>query len=355
MAEALRLARKGLFTTKPNPRVGCVIADDQRILGRGWHEYAGGPHAEVAALQDAGASSKGSTAYVSLEPCAHHGRTPPCANALIDAGIVRVVIASRDPNHQVNGGGVEQLRAAGIRVETGLMMREADALNPGFNMRVQAGRPWIRVKIAVSLDGRTALSNGDSKWISSAESRRDVQHWRARSCAVLTGIGTVLADNPQLSARVEQSLRQPLRVVADSQWRTPADSRLLENGDRTIVAGCAGRPVPAGLLDSGATLLNLPEKAGHVDLEALLGELAKREMNEVQVEAGARLCGALLSAGLLDELLIYQAPVLLGDGSAGPFAIGPLESMAQRTHLELLETRHFGDDLRFRLKPRENN
>jgi diaminohydroxyphosphoribosylaminopyrimidine deaminase/5-amino-6-(5-phosphoribosylamino)uracil reductase len=355
MAEALRLARKGMYTCDPNPRVGCVIADEQRVLGRGWHASAGGAHAEIEALRDANDPVSGKTAYVTLEPCAHHGRTPPCTEALIDAGIRRVVIAGNDPNPQVSGNGVEILREAGISVESGLMSTEAEALNPGFLSRMRKGRPWVRVKIAISLDGRTALEGGDSKWISSEESRQDVQRWRARSSAILTGIGTVLADDPQMTARVNQQVRQPLRVIADSRWRTPLDSRILSDPDGTLVAGSRLQTVSTALESAGISCLSLPEKDGRLDLAALLSKLADREINEVQVEAGARLNGALLTAGLIDEMLIYQAPVLLGDQAAGPFAFGPLESMTERTHLKLLETTRFGDDLRIRLQPREHS
>jgi diaminohydroxyphosphoribosylaminopyrimidine deaminase/5-amino-6-(5-phosphoribosylamino)uracil reductase len=355
MAEALRLARKGLYTTDPNPRVGCVIADGTRIIGRGWHAAAGGAHAEIAAMQDAAAPVRGQTAYVTLEPCSHHGRTPPCADALVAAGIARVVIACADPNPQVNGGGVARLRAAGVAVQSGLMTEAAAALNCGFLMRMAAGRPWVRVKSAISLDGRTALRSGASRWISGEQSRRDVQHWRARSSAILTGIGTVLADDPRLDARVDDAAEggvlQPLRVVADSRWRTPPASRVLQDPARTLLAGDRERAVPAALQALGARCLPLPAPSGRVDLEALLHALAELEINEVQVEAGARLCGALLGAGLVDELLVYQAPVLLGDGGPGLAALGPLESMADRTHLEVLETIHVGDDLRIRLKP----
>jgi len=355
MAEALRLARKGLYTCDPNPRVGCVIADEQRVFGRGWHASAGGAHAEIVALRDANDPVSGKTAYVTLEPCAHHGRTPPCTEALIDAGIRRVVIAGNDPNPRVSGNGIEKLREAGITVESGLMSTEADALNPGFLSRMRKGRPWVRVKIAISLDGRTALKGGDSKWISSEESRQDVQRWRARSSAILTGIGTVLADDPQMKARVNQQVRQPLRVIADSRWRTPLDSRILSDRDGAVVAGSRLQTVSPALESAGISCLSLPEKDGRLDLAALLSELAAREINEVQVEAGARLNGTLLAAGLIDEVLIYQAPVLLGDQAAGPFAFGPLESMMERTHLELLETTRFGDDLRIQLQPKEHS
>ena len=325
MALALRLAAKGLYTTDPNPRVGCVIADAETVVGRGWHEYAGGPHAEIAALRDADRPVHGLTAYVTLEPCSHQGRTPPCVDALLEAGLARVVIAVADPNPEVNGGGLERLRAGGVQVEVGLMADESEALNCGFFSRMRGGRPWVRVKSAISLDGRRALPYGESKWISNAESRNDVQRWRARSSAILTGIGTVLADNPRMNARVDAPALQPLRVVADSRWRTPPDSRILEHPEYTLLAGDRGREVPAPLLELGLPTLPLP--------------------------AEARLCGALLDGGLVDELLIYQAPVLLGEGGPGPFRLGPLESMAESTHFKLLELVRFGDDLRIRLQP----
>ena len=355
MAEALRLARRGLFTTDPNPRVGCVIADGGVFTGRGWHEAAGGPHAEVAALRDANRPVRGHTAYVTLEPCNHHGRTAPCVDALLEAGIARVVVASLDPNPEVSGGGLGRLSDAGVEVQSGLMQAEAEALNCGFLKRARTGLPWVRVKSAISLDGRTALGSGESQWISSEASRRDVQRWRARSSAILTGIGTLLADNPSLQARVEGPVRQPLRVVADSHWRTPPGCRLLEIPEQTLLAGDRDCPLPAALQASGVQCLQLTAGADGVDLEGLLAALGQRQVNEVQVEAGARLCGSLLQAGLVDEILIYQAPVLLGDGGPGPFLFGPLESMAERSHLKVLETTHLGDDLRIRLLPQSRH
>jgi diaminohydroxyphosphoribosylaminopyrimidine deaminase/5-amino-6-(5-phosphoribosylamino)uracil reductase len=352
MALALQLAARGLYTTDPNPRVGCVIADGETVVGRGWHEYAGQPHAEIAALRNADRPLRGLTAYVTLEPCSHVGRTPPCVDALLEAGLARVVIAAEDPNPEVNGRGLERLRAGGIQVDVGLMADESEALNCGFLSRMRSGRPWVRVKSAISLDGRTALPSGESKWISNPESRDDVQRWRARSSAILTGIGTVLADDPRMSARVEAPALQPLRVVADTRWRTPPGSRILEQPEDTLLAGDRDREVPSGLLELGVQTLPLPVAGGGVDLGDLLTSLARREINEVQVEAGARLCGALLDAGLVDELLIYQAPVLLGEGGPGPFRLGPLESMVERTHFKLLDTARFGDDLRIRLQPK---
>lgn len=351
MAAALRLARKGMFTTDPNPRVGCVIADGERIVGTGWHKRAGDAHAEIAALKDADRPVAGHTAYVTLEPCSFFGRTPPCADALIEARIARVVIASKDPNPAVNGGGLQRLREAGVKVETGLMAAEAESINCGFFSRMRVGRPWVRVKTAVSLDGRTALRNGESKWITGEAARADVQRWRARSSAILTGIGTVLADDPSMDARVDQAVVQPLRVVVDSRWRTPPDSRILAGSGDVLISGSESAAVPNGLASSKARCLGLPEDDGQVSLGALFEALTDREVNEVQVEAGARLCGSLLRQRLFDELLVYQAPVLLGDGGPGPFALGPLESMSDRAHLRVKEVSHFGDDLRFRFYP----
>jgi diaminohydroxyphosphoribosylaminopyrimidine deaminase/5-amino-6-(5-phosphoribosylamino)uracil reductase len=340
-----------MYTTDPNPRVGCVIADGEQVYGYGWHERAGSPHAEIVALRMAGESARGKTAYVTLEPCSHHGRTPPCTEALLEAGIRRVVIAGEDPNPDVSGNGISRLTDAGLEVQQGLMSQAADDLNPGFLMRMRTGRPWIRIKTATSLDGRTALRNGDSKWISSEASRRDVQHWRARSSAILTGIGTVLADDPRMNARINEPVTQPVRVIADSNWRTPADCHILQTSGNVIIAGSQDLPVPEGLASSDAICLALPSSEGVISLAALMKGLAEMDLNEVQVEAGSGLCGALLNARLVDEILVYQAPVLLGSGGPGPFAFGPLESMADRTHLKVLENIQLGGDMRIRLKP----
>ena len=349
MALALRLARKGLHTTDPNPRVGCVIADGERVVGQGWHEFAGGAHAEIAALNDAGEPVRGMTAYVTLEPCSYHGRTPPCTDALLDAGIGRVVVPLEDPNERVSGNGLKKLREAGVKVDAGLMARQAEELNPGFIKRMKTGRPWVRVKSAISMDGRISLHNGESQWITGDAARTDVQGWRARSSAVLTGIGTVLADDPQMKARVPGPVSQPLRVVADSRWRIPLDCRLLDDAKTVLVAGQG--EAPKALAARGVQCLAIEAAPGGVDLGLLLDELGRRELNEVQVEAGSRLCGSLLQQGLVDEVLLYIAPVLLGDGGPGPFAFGPLESMADRAHLSLLETVRVGDDTRLRLQP----
>lgn len=349
MALALRLARRGLYTTDPNPRVGCVIADGDRVVGSGWHEAAGGAHAEIAALNDAAEPVRGLTAYVTLEPCAFHGRTPPCVDALIEAGIGRVVVPIEDPHERVRGQGLQRLREAGVEVASGLLAEQAEDLNPGFLKRMRTGRPWLRVKSAVSLDGRTGLANGESQWITGEAARQDVQRWRARSSAILTGSGTVLADDPRLNARVGGAVLQPLRVVADSRWRTPVNSRLLSDGSDVLLAGVG--EAPAALAGSDVECLALPAAAGGIDLGALLDELGRRGVNEVQVEAGSRLCGALFTQGLVDEVLLYVAPLLLGDGGPGPFAFGPLESMAQRAHFKVLESRRVGEDTRLRLRP----
>jgi diaminohydroxyphosphoribosylaminopyrimidine deaminase/5-amino-6-(5-phosphoribosylamino)uracil reductase len=351
MAKALRLAHKGLYTTDPNPRVGCVIAGGDQIVGTGWHQKAGGKHAEVAAIEDAGTAARDMTAYVTLEPCNHHGRTPPCTDALINAGIKRVVIASMDPNPRVKGSGQEKLLAAGLEVQSGLLAQQAEALNTGFMTRMKSGRPWVRIKSAISLDGRSALKNGKSQWISCEASRADVQRWRARSSAILTGIGTVLADDPSMDARVEAEVEQPVKVIADSHWRTPPDSRILASQGKVLIAGDGNKPVPEALATSAAHFLRLQLEDGQVDLQALLASLGELEINEVQVEAGSLLCGALLKKKLVDEILLYQAPVLLGDGGPAPFAIGPLESMEERTQLRVLETTHLDKDLRIRLQP----
>jgi diaminohydroxyphosphoribosylaminopyrimidine deaminase/5-amino-6-(5-phosphoribosylamino)uracil reductase len=338
-------------STHPNPRVGCVIALGGKVVGRGWHEAAGQRHAEIAALEDAGDRACGATAYVTLEPCSYHGRTAPCSQALVAAGIERVVSATQDPNPEVSGKGNSQLEEAGIKTESGLMESEARVLNAGFFKRMLDNRPWVRIKLAQSLDGRTALKNGSSKWISGAESRRDVQEWRARSSAIVTGIGTLLADNPSLNVRAGEARRQPMRVIVDGYWRTPANARVLSLPGQVLVAGRRDIEIPTPLADSGAELLALPGSAGQVDLDALVAELANREINEVQVEAGATLCGALIEARLVDEILVYLAPVLLGGGARGAFGFGPLESMREKVGLKWIESVWIGRDLRLRLEP----
>src|ERR1700761_9442644 len=316
MAHALRLAELGLYTTQPNPRVGCVIAHGADVVGTGWHQCAGEPHAEVYALREAGERARGATAYVTLEPCAHHGRTPPCADALIAAGVARVVIAAEDPFPKVDGRGMEKLRAAGIAVETGLMRDAARELNIGFFSRIERARPWVRIKLAMSLDGRTALANGESKWITGEAAREDVQRWRARSSAILTGSGTVLADNPRLTVRLPEgeAFTPPWRVILDNRLRTPSDSHVLDGTMPTLVMHNA-QFTPTDPRFQAAELSVVAEKGGAMDLHAVMEELARRHISEVHVEAGPNLCGSLFTAGLVDELLLYIAPVLLGDNA----------------------------------------
>ena len=348
MAEALRLARRGLHTCEPNPRVGCVIARDGEIVGRGWHRRAGEPHAEPLALAEAGGRARGATAWVTLEPCSFRGRTPPCTDALVEAGVARVVVAMIDPHPRVAGRGVEALREAGIDVQVGLMHRQAAALNPGFVSRFERGRPWVRAKVAASIDGRTRGPDGESKWITSAAARADGHRWRARSSAILTGIGTVLDDDPRLDVRGIDDVRAPLVVVADSRGRMPAGARLLQGGSPVLVAGLACREDLGG-----AESIAIPAGSdGRVDLERLLSALAEREVNELHVEAGPTLTGALLAAGLVDELLVYQAACVVGERGGALAAIPALEKFDDRLHLQVLEQRRVGPDLRVRLVPR---
>ena len=356
MSRALQLAARGLYSTDPNPRVGCVLVRDGAVIGEGWHARAGGPHAEVLALRAAGERARGATAYVSLEPCCHHGRTPPCSDALIAAGVTRVVAAMDDPNPRVAGQGLAQLAASDIAVESGLLADEAAALNPGFISRMRRGRPWLRVKMAMSLDGRTALANGVSQWITGEAARHDVQRWRARSSAILSGIGTVLADDPALSVRLEQEewiehgegeVRQPLRVVLDSRLRLPPSARLLNAPGAAQVFTCANdAEKAAGLQAAGATVTVLPAGEGGVDLAAALTALGAQAINELWVEAGAGLSGALLAQGWADELIIYMAPKLLGDGARGLFQLPQWQSLAECVTLNISDMRAVGADWR---------
>jgi diaminohydroxyphosphoribosylaminopyrimidine deaminase / 5-amino-6-(5-phosphoribosylamino)uracil reductase len=343
MRRALALAEKGLFTTTPNPRVGCVITQDEQILAEGWHEKAGAPHAEVNALRAAGERAAGATVYVNLEPCSHYGRTPPCAGALINARVARVVAAMRDPNPQAARGG-EALATAGIRFEHGLMEDEAHELNIGFVSRVARGRPWVRLKIAATLDGRSALANGNSQWITGAEARRDGHRWRARACALLTGIGTVTADDPRLTVREVDTPRQPLRVIIDSRLETPPAARILQ-GDRVLVFAAKAGQLP------NAEVVALPNPNKKVDLPRMLEELARRGVNELHVEAGFRLNGSLVREGCVDEFLIYLNPSLLGDGAQGMLDLPAVTSLDTRLKLRLLSLERVGEDLRILARP----
>ncbi|MEJ2106676.1 MAG: bifunctional diaminohydroxyphosphoribosylaminopyrimidine deaminase/5-amino-6-(5-phosphoribosylamino)uracil reductase RibD [Acidiferrobacteraceae bacterium] len=353
MGRALMLARRGLYTTEPNPRVGCVLVRDGEIVGEGWHERAGEPHAEINALRAAGERARGATAYVSLEPCSHHGRTPPCADALIEAGVVRVVAAMQDPNPQVAGQGLERLRVAGIEASSPLMEGEARRINPGFVSRMRRQRPYVRVKLAVSLDGRTAMANGESKWITGEAARRDVQRLRAQSSAILTGVGTVVADDPSLNVRAFDIGRQPLRVVVGANLSTPADARLLSlEGETLIVTASEDADRAEELVNAGAEVLCLSSGVNSVDLHALFAHLAAREINEVLVEAGATTCGGLLAAGLVDELVVYLAPHVMGHQGRGMFFLPGLNEMAQRMQLTIEDVRAVGEDWRITACPR---
>ena len=352
MAHALRLAERGLYTTHPNPRVGCVIAHGEQVIGTGFHQRAGEPHAEVFALREAAEQARGATVYVTLEPCAHHGRTPPCADALIAAGVSRVVIAAKDPFPQVAGRGIGKLRDAGIVVDTGLMREAACELNMGFFSRIERGRPWVRVKLAMSLDGRTALANGESKWITGEAARADVQRWRARSSAILTGSGTVLADNPRLTVRLPEgeAFTPPWRVLLDNRLRTPPGSHVLDGTAPTLVLHNE-HYAPMDARFQPVELAVVAEQGGAMDLHAVMAELARRHVSEVHVEAGPTLCGSLLAAGLVDELLLYIAPVLLGDSARPLLGLPSLTDMADRWKLRTLDRRVLGDDLRLLLRP----
>jgi len=349
MARALRLAERGLYTTQPNPRVGCVIAQGEEVVGEGWHERAGEPHAEVFALRSAGARAQGATAYVTLEPCGLHGRTPPCADALIESRVARVVIAGEDV-FQRNGGAIERMRAAGIVVESGLMRDAARELNRGFFSRVERGRPWVRLKLAMSLDGRTALANGESKWITGAVARDDVQHWRAQSSAILTGIGTVLADDPHLSVRLASMQNQgkpstTTRIVLDRELRTPAGAKVLDHSVSTLIFHAHGAK-PAHSDFDRAELIAVETRDGRLDLAQVLETLAARKVNELQVEAGPTLCGALLQGGWADELLLYVAPIVFGDRARPLLALPDLTEVTQARRLRIVDQRRIGDDIR---------
>jgi diaminohydroxyphosphoribosylaminopyrimidine deaminase / 5-amino-6-(5-phosphoribosylamino)uracil reductase len=362
MQRALELAARGLETTHPNPRVGCVIAQGARIVGEGWHERAGEPHAEVAALAAAGARAAGATVYVTLEPCSHHGRTPPCVEALIAAGPARVVYAADDPNPQVDGRGAARLREAGVRVDAGLLAAEAEELNAGFLKRMRSGRPWVRVKLAMSLDGRTALASGASQWITGEAARADVHCWRARSSAILTAAGTVLADDPRLDVRLPEDpagrpRHQPLRVVLDGRLRTPPTARLLGGGGEVLILTATERSSEpqaaeraAALTAQGARVETLPGSGGRLDLPAVLARLGELEVNELQVEAGATLVAELLRAGLADELLVYVAPKLLGQEARPLVALPEPATLGQARAFRFVETAQVGEDLRLRLR-----
>jgi diaminohydroxyphosphoribosylaminopyrimidine deaminase / 5-amino-6-(5-phosphoribosylamino)uracil reductase len=354
MRRALELAARGLYGTQPNPRVGAVLARDGEIVGEGWHERAGGPHAEPRALEAAGERARGATAYVTLEPCSHHGRTPPCVDALLAAGVRRVVYAIGDPDPRVNGRGAKLLRDAGVQVESGLLQADAEALNEGFLMRLRRKRPFIRLKSGASLDGRSALSNGASRWITGEAARADVQHWRAQSGAVLTSAATVLADDPRLDVRIETP-RQPLRVILDRRGAVKRNARILRLPGAALILSAARpkRPPTKGDEMLGPARVERVRVArGHLDLKRVFARLAELQVNEVLVEAGPRLSAALLGAGLVDEWLIYLAPKLLGKDARPIAALPRLTRLKDAPEFELRESTVVGNDVRLRLRPK---
>ncbi|HEU4777875.1 MAG TPA: bifunctional diaminohydroxyphosphoribosylaminopyrimidine deaminase/5-amino-6-(5-phosphoribosylamino)uracil reductase RibD [Telluria sp.] len=348
MTLALEWAAKGLYTTSPNPRIGCVIVRDGHVIGAGVTQAAGFDHAEIQALKDAqarGHDVRGATAYVTLEPCNHHGRTPPCSDALVRAGLGRVVAAMDDPNPLVAGQGMAKLAAAGIAVSSGVLADAAHEMNIGFFSRMRRGLPWVRMKSAASLDGMTALHNGQSQWITGPQARADGHAWRARACAILTGIGTVKADDPQLSVRAVETPRQPRRIVVDSRLDIDPRARVLEGGGTWIVAAVSDPEKEAALRAAGAEIIVLPNAAGKVDLPELMRELGRRQINELHVEAGGKLNGSLIREGCVDELLLYLAPVLLGDAQ-GMFALPALTDLSRKHTLKFHEVKQIGADLR---------
>ncbi len=363
MQQAISLAERGLYTASPNPRVGCVLVKDGQVIGRGWHRQAGLPHAEIEALNDCATSPEGATAYVTLEPCSFFGRTPPCTDALLEAGIAKVIVGGCDPHPKVSGSGLEKLKAQGVDVSSGCEMAACAALNPGLYTRHLQKRPFVRLKMAMSLDGRTALANGESQWITGEAARADVQHWRARADCILTGIGTVLADDPQLTMRltaeqfaahghaeVQQSgAQQPTLAIVDSQCRTPVAAKLLQ-ADRSVLI-YAGAAVEAQLSPRVEVVSGCAAGASGIDLHKMLADLGQREINEIHVEAGARLCASLIKEGLADELLLYIAPHLLGSDAKALFEFGGLTQMDQRINFEMVDVTPVGGDLRLRLQP----
>ncbi|RKZ49167.1 MAG: bifunctional diaminohydroxyphosphoribosylaminopyrimidine deaminase/5-amino-6-(5-phosphoribosylamino)uracil reductase RibD [Candidatus Parabeggiatoa sp. nov. 3] len=359
MAHALRLAERGLWSTDPNPRTGCVIVRDGEIVGEGWHQVAGEPHAEIHALQMAKEKAKGATGYVTLEPCCHYGRTPPCTEALINAGIARIVVATTDPNPIVYRKGIGQLSKAGITVDTGILSQEAEQLNQGFFMRMRHNRPYVRCKLAMSLDGRTAMASGESKWITSNDARLDVQCLRARSSAIMTGAGTVLSDDPQLTVREDElpcqlpfdkwaTLKQPLRAIIDTHLSMPKDARMLSLPGQTVIFTASKNEAIKSMLEKvGAHVIYLPGKDREVDLPAVCQHLAEEyEVNELFLETGATLSGSMLRAGLIDELVIYMAPMIMGNKARGLFNLPDLASLNQHIPLSIVDIRAIGRDWR---------
>jgi len=351
MARAIQLAKRGRYTTDPNPRVGCVLVRNNVVIGEGWHVKAGLGHAEVEALKNVH-DTQGATVYVTLEPCSHHGKTPPCCDALIKAGVSRVVAAMQDPNPQVSGRGLAKLKAAGIEVSCGVLQEDAIALNRGFIKRMTENRPFVRSKLAMSLDGRTAMASGESKWITSAQARADVHRLRAESSAILTGINTVLADDPALNARVAWDVVQPVRVVLDSGLNMPVTARMAKLPGRNLILTCSrDDQKQQALQEIGFEIYQLADKNARLDLHAVMNFLAQQQINEVLVEAGSILNGALLSEGLVDEWVVYMAPCILGDQGRGLFSLPGLQQMADKKQLKLLDVRQVGQDLKLTYTP----
>ncbi len=355
MLEAIHLAKKGWFTTAPNPRVGCVLVKDNQVISRGWHQTAGEEHAEICALRNASSSVKGATAYITLEPCSHFGKTPPCCDALIEAGIKRAVIAMQDPNPLVSGQGIKRLKDAGMEVEVGVLEKSAQQINEGFIHRMQTGKPFIRCKMAMSFDGRTAMESGESKWITSADARSDVQKLRAQSSAIITGIGTVLADDPSMTVRDDNfySHRQPHRIILDSQLQIPLTAKILQHAEYCIIftADNADSEKLNALNDMGATIFKVAKHENGLCLNSILDKLALLEMNDVLLEAGETLAGAFLSAQLINELIIYMAPKLMGNKAKALFALPQINVMQDSLQLEIKSVRQIGVDLKFLLRP----
>ena len=352
MSQAIKLAENGMHTCHPNPRVGCVIVNNDEVVGEGWHEKAGGPHAEIVALKQAKKQAQGATVYITLEPCCHKGKTGPCTEALIKAGVSKVIVAMEDPNPDVAGRGLKMLRDAGIETEKGVLEADARALNPGFIMRMENRRPFIRCKLAMSMDGRTAMASGESKWITGEEARHDVQHLRARSSAIITGIGTILSDDPSMTVRLDKlvenkEFEQPLRVILDPRLSTPPIARILEQDGRTLVVTTSDEPeVVSDLTKAGAEIILQEGEKDTIDLHDLMRYLADEEINEVLLETGATLSGAMLQAELIDELIIYMAPHLMGSKARGLFNLSGLEAMDQRVSLNIKDIRAIGSDWR---------
>lgn len=354
MQQALRLAKRGLYTTDPNPRVGCVLVKSDQVVGEGWHKRAGEAHAEIMALENASENARGATAYVTLEPCCHTGKTGPCTEALIKAGVSRVVAAMKDPNPEVSGKGLELLQQNNITTSSGLLQSQARELNPGFIKRMETGRPYVRLKMAMSLDGRTAMASGESQWISGEAARRDVQLYRARSSAILTGIGTVLADDPSMNVRLSSNdldttgdVRQPMRVVLDSQLRFPANARICQSDGEVVVITCTDR----SLEKTSAEIVRLQADGDLLNLDEVMIYLAGRGVNEVHVEAGPLLNGGLLRRKLIDEIIIYMAPHIMGDNARGLFSLPEITMMQQRVSLDIVDIRSVGHDLRITARP----